>query len=103
MNDARLNTVMTDRLGAASALIRWGGGLWVAGVAVASFGGLVQAALSDDPRPALQVHLPSERLAIEPAGRIGRVPASHPSIVPHFGPGLAPLAPDLDRLVIAAP
>ena len=44
-----------------------------------------------------------QRPAFEPAGRIGRVPASHPAVIPHFVPGLAQLAPDPDILLIEAP
>lgn len=52
-----------------------------------------------DQRSALMSSLPAERLAFAPAGRIDRVPASHPAIQTHFAPGLARLAPDIDRLL----
>lgn len=92
-----------DGLDRARALTRWALALGAAG-AIVAFGGealpRLRATIAPDPRPALQRARAGERLAIEPAGRVGRAPASHPAIAPHFVPGLSALAPDVDRLLV---
>ncbi len=91
LDRARSLTKWALVLAANGAIVAFGGAAWP---------GLRAAVAGPDPRPALQRALPGERLAIEPAGRVGRAPASHPAVTPHFAPGLSALAPDVDRLLV---
>ena len=89
-----------DRIDAALGLIRWSLILLIVSVGTVALGPFV---FSQEDRLVAQSVLPAERLAFEPAGRIQRVPASHPAIHGHFVPGLAGLAPDPMRLVLPEP
>ncbi|MEM7676421.1 MAG: hypothetical protein AAF449_10505, partial [Myxococcota bacterium] len=58
---------------------------------------------SSAPPSSVAAQAPLERPAFVPAGRPHRVAASHPSVVPHFVPGRAGLAPDPSTLLLQTP
>lgn len=101
--DEASDAAPADRLDQAGALVRWALLLTAAGVAVVALGAPVRGAIHPDPRPALMERLPKLRPALEPAGRVARVPASHPAVVPHFVPGLSGLVPDPSEALVGPP
>ncbi|MEL6210578.1 MAG: hypothetical protein AAFR44_10440 [Pseudomonadota bacterium] len=76
--------------------------LILAGIGLATAFGLTRLRPTESDDGVLR-HAPKERPALLPAGRLRRVPASHPTIIPHFVPGLSALAPDPIDLLLPAP